>query len=145
MKAIKEALESAALSVAVLLMISYSLTGTGGFSWWQQASPQFSPFSCDQSAPVKLLHNCGKDSNCCWERAAEMGALQHSLSGKDHSDGKMWIGKGYRYRFLFFFSWPFLPFVLRESCPNWLCLLWMICSTEFEIKGGLITHIVFVV
>lgn len=27
------------------------------------------PFSCDQITSVKLLHNYGKDSNCCWERA----------------------------------------------------------------------------
>lgn len=41
--------------------------------------------------------------------------------------------------FFFFFSWPCLPFVLRESCRKWLCLLWMIFSTRFEMKGGLIT------
>lgn len=126
-------------SIAVLLMNSSSSTRAGGFSGWQQASLEFS-----HSRAIRVLQ-----LNSC--TTVEKTAIVSGSEQKWESSNILCRAKTTAMarcelaQVIFFFSWPCLPFVLRESCPKWLCLLWMIFSTKFEIKGGLITDIVFVV
>lgn len=75
-------------AIAVLLIISSSYTTELEVLVGDSRLLMNVPFSCNQITLVRLLHNYGKDSNCCWEQA-EMGELQHSSQGKDHSDGEM--------------------------------------------------------